>query len=287
MMNNIRHVAFRSANAMLQNVGLRILRKTDDFDCRVIDPWLVDRMISNLAAAANEFLGTQSLFSAKITNLLDDISYFYEQYLVSSFRDQLGGSRFNNLLWLYLITKSYAPTVIVDSGTYRGASAWAMSLGAPQTKLYSFDIDLSQLRQRVNAEYIEADWRSRRFTDDLSRGLCYFDDHVDQARRLLEAAEVGFPLAIFDDDFPITSFAEMAHDGASLPKIEFVLDEALRHQTRVEWISRGKLKSWIVDRDYLDRARAVIEDTARLPDTSLITGIQQTPYRLVKLRRPS
>jgi len=160
------------------------------------------------------------------------------------------------------------------------------------SSIAALDRLLSQLRTESgrpwspvirSREIDEQDWADQPFREDRSRGLCYFDDHVDQAARLEQAAAKGFPLAIFDDDFPVTSFAEMAHDGAALPKIEFVLDEALRNQSEISWISRGRRRTWPVDHAALDRARKLIAASERLPNTSLVTGIHQTPYRIVRL----
>ena len=49
-----------------------------------------------------------------------EIESFYHEYLASPFRLQFTASRFNNLLWLYLLSRALRPTIIIDSGTYRG-----------------------------------------------------------------------------------------------------------------------------------------------------------------------
>lgn len=274
----------RAANRLLNPYGYSLQKTGSDFDSRVENRAALDRMFRELADAAEHWLGAQTLFEHRPFPAKEGVAEFYEAYIASPYRQPYGGSRFNNLVWLYLIARSYRPTIIVDSGTYQGASAWALSQGAPAgTPLYSFDIDLSQLKGKVDATYMECDWLGHDFTEDRSRGLCYFDDHVDQARRLIEARDKGFPLAIFDDDFPVTSFAQMAHDGRALPKVEMVLDEQLRGEATLRWSSGGRLHSWDVDAAYLDRARQTIAATDRLPNTSLVTGIHQTPYRVVKL----
>lgn len=175
------------------------------------------------------------------------------------------------------------PDLVIDSGTFRGASAWAFS--AAGAKVHSFDIDLSRLaRTSDHVAYSQCDWTQFDWKDfDFSRTLIYFDDHLDQVKRLIEAAQHGIPLAIFDDDFPVSSFAPMAHGGAALPKIEFVLDSELREWREISWLDHGQHHSFPIDPSYLDRARALIAATDRLPDTSMITGIQQTPYRLVRI----
>jgi hypothetical protein len=135
-----------------------------------------------------------------------------------------------------------------------------------------------------NVEYGQDDWTSRVLTRSVTKnGLCYFDDHVDQAKRLIEAHARGFRYAIFDDDFPVTAFAHMAPRPRVLPKVEFVLDDSLLDGDLLKWTLDGTRQEWRVDRKYLDRARQTIEATERLPNSSLITGIHQTPYRVVRL----
>lgn len=276
-----------SANALLGRLGFRIEHTRLDFDARIESADHLAHLFRGLAEPVSGWLATQRLFEIRDHfDIEREVANFYHEYLKMPFRGQSGGSRFNNQLWLTLIAKSRRPSVIIDSGTYTGASAWALQRGAPDAVLYSCDINLRNLRWRSpQVRYIGHDW-----TDlDLSLhntldGMAYFDDHIDQARRLLEAAECGFRFAIFDDDFPLTSFAAMAYGGTTLPKIEMVLDEKLMHGEEIVWTERGHSYSWQVDRAYLDRARAVIAAADRLPNTSLVTGIHQTPYRVVAMR---
>ncbi|MDB5557329.1 MAG: hypothetical protein JWQ36_263 [Enterovirga sp.] len=278
---------FRGVNRCLAPLGLTLDRVSRDFDARLDDPGQLLRMHRAFGQAWAEWGAGQSVLPLRAEiDAEREAAVFYEAYLVSPYRGQSGGSRYNNLLLLFLIGKAVAPRLIMDSGTYMGASAWALRLSSPHARLLSFDLDLSRLRLRMpGVEYVETDWTAFDWSGlPTAEGLCYFDDHVDQARRLLEAAERGFPLAIFDDDFPVTSFAPMAGNGNALPKIEFVLDDELRQDREVTWVDQGVRRSWRVDPAYLDRARQVIGDTDRLPNTSHITGIHQTPYRLVAIR---
>jgi hypothetical protein len=134
-------------------------------------------------------------------------------------------------------------------------------------------------------KYREHDWTEHDFgARTEQRTLAYFDDHLDQARRLLEAQERNFNVAIFDDDFPVVPALSMSHGGLAFPKIEFVLNDELRKEKEIVWESRGRSFRWAVNAAYLDRARAAIASTDRLPNTSLLTGLHQTPYRIVKLQ---
>lgn len=274
--------AYRSTNFLLGKLGFELLPLSRDYDARLESQWALEAMFRRLGGEIENWLSRQTLFTAQSFDVAAGLAALYADYLDSPFRGKGGGSRFNNLAWLYAVARAYGPTVMIDSGTYLGASAWALRQGSA-APLYSFDIDLSRVARRVEATYVEADWTTHKFDgEDLSRSLCYFDDHVDQAKRLLEAKAAGCRLAVFDDDFPVTACVEMAHGGFAFPKVEFVLDDAFRGQATLDWFDGRRLQSWPINPAYLDAARATIGATDRLPNTSIITGIHQTPYRIVR-----
>jgi hypothetical protein len=280
----LKRSVFRSCNTILKKFGLELQVLNQDFDARLDQPSQVSRIFSEFEKIAGPWLRQQKLFQvAHEFDLNLALKFFYEQFLDSPFRERGGGSRFNNLAWLFLIAKVTEPSFIIDSGTFRGASAWAFSLAG--AKVYSFDIDLSQLASRAeSATYTQCDWTAFDWSGvDFSDAFIYFDDHLDQVRRLIEASQRGISLAIFDDDFPFTSVPPMAHKGNALPKIEFVLDDELINYQEFSWLDRGRRYVFPLDHSYLTRARSLIDATERLPDTSMITGIQQTPYRIVRI----
>lgn len=274
----------------LREVGIEVSPVKTEFQARLVSETHLSRMFSILAQAASDFLASQQILT--INQRFDieaEIGRFYRSYLDSPFTRFAGGSRIGNLLWLDLIAKWTAPDVIIDSGTYRGASAWALAQGAPKARILSFDIDLSNLALRCeNVEYIEKDWTSLDFdTIEKTRSFCYFDDHVDQGRRLKEAADRGFPLAIFDDDFTVYGFAPMAHGGFAIPKISFLLDDSLADGEVIEWVEGAQRFSWTVDRKKLDALKGLISATERLPNLVEPLAIDQLPYRLVAIKSPA
>jgi hypothetical protein len=218
---SLARTAYRALNRALLSLGLRLDRVSRDFDDAPLDTATLEAVFGALAQSFDAWIKSQALFEVRTTfDTLQVVRDFYAQWRAGPFRERQGGSRFNNLLWLHLIARACDPEVIVDSGTYQGASAWALALACPAARTLSFDIDLSHLKLRVQGvTYIEADWASH----DLGspdRLLCYFDDHVDQVKRLLEAAGRGCGLAIFDDDYPATSYYAMAPSPSVLPKVE-------------------------------------------------------------------
>lgn len=280
----LRRTVLHGCNAVLRKFNLELHAIGNDFDARLDQPSQVQRIFSAMGKIADDWFAEQKLFSVRCRfDSAQALSQFYEAFLNSPFRTRQGGSRFNNLAWLYLLARAIQPDFVIDSGTFRGASAWAFSSAG--AKVYSFDIDLSHLALKAdNVVYSRCDWTQfdwKKF--DASNALIYFDDHLDQVQRLIEASQKGIPLAIFDDDLPLTSVPLMAGGGKALPKIEFVLDEELRKYQDISWIDRGRRFVFPLDHSRLARARSLIAATERLPDTSMITAIQQIPYRVVRI----
>ncbi len=285
----IKRLLKRAADGALAPFGLKVVTASSDLEDRPTG-YAETRMLRALADTFDAW--AQSATTWPVSQLPDSLAAvqaFYEAYLGSVFQEADGGSRFNNLLWLHLLAKATRPSAIIDSGTFRGASAWAFAAALPQCPIYSFDIDLSRLAHRVpGVTYLSQDWGTYDFGEcDLAEAIAYFDDHVDQGARLLQAASRGVTRLIFDDDFPVTSFARMAHEGHALPKIEFAIDHELQAEPELTWRTKEGSRSWPVDHAKLAAMRDRIAATERLPNTSLITGIHQTPYRLVNVRTDS
>jgi hypothetical protein len=275
-----------AAKRIMRSVGLGRPQSNLDFSSRLTSAKHVDATLTRIADVMQEWLSRQSIFPDLIPfDVRQEVRGFYASYLSSPFRDRTGNGRFNKILWLTVLAKALRPTLIIDSGTYAGASAWALSHGAPHTKILSFDVDLSRLRLRQpNCEYFQYDWSKHDFANfDLSRSLCYFDDLTDQVRRILEAKGRGIPFALFNDDLPLSFFANMTPSPNRLPKLEFIDDPLLEHGEVVEWIWNGAPRRWIVDQTYLARGRAAIKAAERLPDLGMLTGIHVLSPKAIAL----
>src|SRR3984957_19173763 len=275
-----------AAKRMLRSVGLGRPQSNLDYSSRLTSAKHVDATLTRIADVMQEWLSRQSIFPDLIPlDVRQEVRGFYASYLSSPFRDRTGNGRFNKILWLTVLAKALRPTLIIDSGTYAGASAWALSLGAPQAKILSFDVDLSRLRLRQpNCEYFQYDWSKHDLANfDLSRSLCYFDDAMDQVRRLLEAKDRGIPFALFNDDFPLSFFANMTPSPKRLPTLEFIDDPLLEHGEVIEWVWNGAPRRWVVDQVYLAKGRAAIKAAERLPDLGTITGIHVLSPKAVAL----
>jgi hypothetical protein len=285
----LRRILGRTANRILGSIDLELTPVVTDLDSLLLPGPRLERMFNETAMILARWLSSQTVHECKERfNVEQEVRLFFADYMASPFRNPRGGSRMGNLLWLNLIAKSFAPDLIVDSGTYTGASAWALARGNPRARIFSFDPDMSRLKLRAaNVEYIGKDWTSiGPSTFHGKDTLVYFDDHVDQCRRIEEAFDRGVPTAIFDDDYAINEFAPMAHGGFSLPKVGFLFDDSLSDGEVIRWHEGGKPYDWTVRKPELDRIKAMIRKYERLPNAALPFGIDQLPYSMAALARP-
>jgi hypothetical protein len=266
--------------------GLEIRPLVRDLDNRFLSTRSVDRMCKAVADRINNYLANDCIFPLRRTTLeWSEVRLFYDAYLVSPYRLSGGGSQLPNLLWLYVLRLTFGATQVIDSGTFTGGSAWALSLGDDMTKVDTFDIALmSPRRYEPRVTYHGKDWmESNVRIQDPDRSLAYFDDHVNQIRRLHEAHGRGLRYLIFDDDVESTAIPAAVGRALALPKISFLFDDRLQDGEEIAWAHHGRLNRFRIDCAALAAARGLIEMTQRVPSLADITGIEQLGFRLVRL----
>jgi hypothetical protein len=111
----------------------------------------------------------------------------------------------NHSYALFFWLREKKPPIIVESGVWKGATTWLIEKACPSSRLFCFDIDLSNLQYTSpNARYIQADFNSFDWSSiDLSSSLIIFDDHQNSLERLKSAFWFGFRYAVLDDNYPI------------------------------------------------------------------------------------
>jgi hypothetical protein len=148
-------------------------------------------------------------------HLLD--SYYYKEIPEGKFLEFLNlyrqrpietnyfgmGSSGNFYLW-YLI-KQAKPTLVVESGVWRGQSTWVIEQAAPDAKIISIDPHLNARFYFSNrAKYLTQDFSLLDLQDQKDeRILCFFDDHQNAYERVVQAYKKGVKYLIFDDNYPI------------------------------------------------------------------------------------
>jgi hypothetical protein len=290
----LRRILFESGNAVLRPLGLHLGRLEGDFQTSVPKGTLHDMILASLTdvwgrwydtMATDRSVGhTPSISRAEFTSRILTFLREYRAFTEKNMRS--GGLLLNNTISLFAAATYFDAPTIIDSGTYTGNSAWALSRACPRAVIHSFDITHIALRHREpNVTYHLGDWAGI-VKEPLfgPAAFGFFDDHVDQVRRVEECAARNIRYLVFDDDNPVNA-THYGHNPKSFPKISFVYSETLRNVSQLEWSWLGREIAVDVDHERLDRARSHIAHYSRLPDLFATTGFkQQWPLSVVVLR---
>ena len=236
----------RLPNKVLGRFGLR-LSKLDVPDAEMLNAQYADRLAAELTDIATSFLGRfqgllGSVDRAKISDAVVDFLALYRQRPI---RSNTSGSGFNNCFWIYLTVRLLKPELIVESGVWKGQTSWLMHQASPSAAIHGFDINLSRLAYKADAiAFHEMDWTGFDLGPvDPSKSICFFDCHVNQARRIREAYDRGFRILLFDDNPPVHKLYSFGTPG--LPTVDMLLDETVGPGDEIVWTKAG------VERRYL------------------------------------
>lgn len=198
-------------------------------------------------------------------------------------RQRRGGNGFNGCLQLFAVMRALEPRVIVESGVFRGLTTWIFRQACPDAAIFCFDPVLSGLQYRdETARYSEEDWSACDFAGvDLAGAMAFFDDHVSQARRVVEAHERGITRLVFDDD--ATSHRVHAHGGPAFPTIDMILAEP--GPETVRWVRNGREFVYRPDEALARKARDRIATAHAFDDLHHATGYSPTRLAYVTLHR--
>ena len=198
--------------------------------------------------------------------------------------DNASGSRFNSCAWLFVLARLFGPQLIVESGTHRGQSAWLFRQAAPDARILTFDITHEALAHRIDdVDYHLGDWSGADLPPVAAgSAVAFFDDHVDQARRVCEAWARGFRWLIFDDNLP--SHLLFVTGRPPAPTITMLYESTWRDGERLAWTRHGRLRTIDMDLAACQRARGLIADWSIVPDLGPVTGYRpQTGLTVVRL----
>ncbi len=248
-------------------------------DPETIDGPLGGRQRARLAAAISEaiagWLAANPWFPAPgAQGVASLVRAFLRTYDDRPIIDNAGGSRFNSSAWLYVLTRLLAPRLVVESGTHRGHSAWLFSRAAPSARVLTFDISHEALSDRIpGIDYRLADWSTSDVrVRDPGHDFAFFDDHVDQARRVREAWERGFRWLIFDDN--LSAQALFATGRPPATTVSMIYDPTLRDGETLTWTRHGRPRTFRFDKAGADAAQRLIAEWSILPDLRPVTGFR-------------
>lgn len=223
-----------------------LVKSVDDFrlddapvgsDVR-LSPDLRDRVVSRFSERAEKFLSGELGLSVK--GVSSDVKNFFESLKSNPARNHRRGATGDRRnLWLYLLAAQLEPETVVESGVWVGRSLFALREAAPSASLHAFDINLGRLVfQDESIEYHEYDWSKSDVTCSNENGLCYFDDHINNGRRIREAYEKGFKHLVFDQCPRVSEVHPYRYPG--IPTAMMIARDELTEGDCIEYPWDGK-----------------------------------------------
>ncbi len=251
----------------LYDQGMQIKKVQKPLENRLQSGRYIERQRMEMALMAKEFFSR--IVGGSEENSVEQFLIWIEEYdhvsRNSPFVENSGGSQYNDAIWLYLSAKILAPKQIVECGTFKGFSLWLLHQAQKDAKLSTFDINLDLLQRRVEgADYHLADWSEVEIRAADENDLCFFDDHFDQATRVIEAANRGFRYAIFDDSYAVQAVYRTGLPP--IPSIPMLYDDFICDGEVLEWYRNGKKKKHTFDLALHEAARSRIERWSFFPE---------------------
>jgi hypothetical protein len=271
-------------NRVLNPMGFELRRFRYEGDSYPVSQVLIERQIALVAERLRSAGGFLPAAPDPPAALETYIREYYALFPRRPVRQAAGGSGFNAGLVLFVTARIFAPKLIIESGTFKGFSAWVFRQACPDAELHCFDISFAELAWRDPAiHYHEHDWTQDRNLNGRSteQALCFFDDHVSQAQRIVEADERGFKRLIFDDNLPAHT---LHRDGTpAVPTVDMVNDESLKNGDVIEWVSFHKRWVYRQEAASIEDARARIKRIVKAPQLYDETGYGPANLTFVEL----
>ena len=134
---------------------------------------------------------------------LHHLDAFQAIYETRPIRDNAGGMLSPHMFYTWLTARTLNPELIIDSGTYKGQSAWLFKQACPNAKVISFDIDTSQREITCEGvEYVDGDFSQYDWSRIPEKSLAFFDDHQNAYNRMQQCNWFGIKNIMFEDNYP-------------------------------------------------------------------------------------
>jgi len=229
------------------------------------NPVYKDMLIDELCQTAADFFAHNYFSVDSNFNIDKIINDFFVLYQGRGQTDNTHGSGFHNAFWMYLLARALNPSLIVESGVWKGHTTWLLSNACPKADLYGFDINLKKVEYAdLNAQLFEQDWKTYQFPKFApEKGLVFFDCHINHAQRILEAKAKGFKHILFDDNPPVHKI--FSHIPG-IPTAAMLYSGQGLESSNISWMWNGKEVSKTIDLDEANQAKELIKLHQILPD---------------------
>jgi len=146
-------------------------------------------------------------------------------------------------LSLWCLARIFAPKTYIESGVFIGSSLHAFLASSCLEKAIAIDPDLEVIRipksDLPNAELIDdRDFSQLELEVNGSSALAYFDDHIDTAARIEQAASKGLKYVLFDDSTGLEGIVQGPYPA--IPTLPMIVNH--------EWFEPGDEIGWMYEK---------------------------------------
>ena len=119
-----------------------------------------------------------------------------------------GGMKVPDMFSLYFLLKKLRPSVVIESGVWNGQSTKLIRETLEDVKIISLEPRPIEGYIDENTTYYVGD-TFKDFKDldlssfDMNNVLCFFDDHQNQAQRLVQCIDKKVKHVFFNDNYPV------------------------------------------------------------------------------------
>lgn len=271
----------RVLSPLFDRLGYDLVPAAPDWTHRPTSPHEVSLLLSSAAVILERDLAASGV--ELDGDVLELVETFWGLIPTAPVRQRRGGSGFNGALQLYVAMRALKPDFVIESGVFRGLTTWVIRQACPRAKIFCHDPDLSGLQYRdADAVYSTADWSRADGSDiDPARTVAFFDDHVAQGRRVVEAHARGLTRLLFDDD--AAGHRIHAHGGPAHPTIAMIT-EPERAPEPIRWTRNGRVFEQQADDALIREAGGLIVRAHAFDDLHRATGYSPARLTYVALR---
>ena len=134
--------------------------------------------------------------------LIESFKEFLEIYQKRPIKNNYGGMRLSHCFAFYIFLKKINPSLIVESGVFKGQGTWLIENICPNAEIICIDIyPHKRIYSSKKAKYYSKDFNYLDWTNIPDNSLAFFDDHQNAVDRLIYAKWCGFKHLIFEDNY--------------------------------------------------------------------------------------
>lgn len=145
----------------------------------------------------------------KMTSTPRDYDRLFQQfwpiYESRPIKNNVGGCELPQLFGLWVFLTEERPTNIIESGAWKGQTTWLFHSTCRDADIVSIDpvVANRQWTAPDRVEYSEIDFIYHNWSAvNYDQALVFFDDHVNEYKRLMNCRSWRFKRIVFEDNYP-------------------------------------------------------------------------------------